>query len=515
MNPRKRGDSFKELFSKYQSIVLPTPDALALRGMSEFALYPHSGKKVPSRLFVLPNSFLEFLAQHHRNLERLPGFSSELAHALPSDITTTLRLLKEANLKKNEITPFDFQFISPTISLIYLWDDRSSDRPERAIQQFYERCKKEGVSLDKLLVHSCLPEMQVSLRYSYGIDDSSLLPNLVDYEGLDVEKDRDEGIILLDDPERVSSLNHKIETIESSHQQEEEHPKVFNVLSGQAVYEAIRDLHPRGFNIRYNQFLVLKDKEKEQIYRCVHPSEQGIKEYPEKKCFIEVTLEREKKLREIWPRSGERKLNLHQRIALEVLYDPSIKLVFINGLSGSGKTTLALSAAIHSILTHSSSYEGASLLGATHTDHYRRVLQEFAFLEPAEDLFLSQKERKHATDSLTVVRPNGDLVHNLGLYLPRYEPFRIDHLSRIQGVPFDHRLTIIDEVQDTYPSNLEEVIGRRGKQGKVIFLANPKPELWKPGLDVHWNGFAIAVARYKTRQTAAVLHLPTSFYGGV
>ena len=201
---------------------------------------------------------------------------------------------------------------------------------------------------------------------------------------------------------------------------------------------------------------------------------------------------------QIGPISGIQPLNVHQRVALELLLDDSVSLVTLIGMAGTGKTLLAIAAGLHKVLEDQS---------------YARVLvsrpvvpfgKDIGYLPGAKEEKLSHwmqplfdnleyilsvysKEKFKAVDSL--------LANNL---------IEIEALTYIRGRSLPNQYIIIDEAQNLSPHEIKTIVSRAGENTKVVLTGDPH-QIDSPYLDSNSNGLTYLVEIFK----------PYSIYGHI
>ncbi len=529
----KKGRELQQLESQlrgHSSVLFPTADAWLTRGLDECCIESRHARDTPDLpLVVLPLSFYKLLLDPLQKFARIPGYRSELDARWRSNSERLLRFFSEAEINLGKKTKHSVPSVTPTVFNLYFWND-AADRPEQAAQLFYETYRSSALPLDQLVIHPCLPEMRGALQHIYGID-SRALRDRVHYSGVHPELDHRNAIWTISHQEEIDALLTSAvkKNVHPPYFRNSPHPKgefpeeqpleQRDVLSAEFVYSTLREHNPE-FHVQFNQFLVFEYDGRTEVYRCVDARKWIDPNASEEKVFVGLDLSSVgKELSYFWPRTGDLQLHLRQKIALEVLLDPTIRFVFLEGESGSGKTSLAFGSALHQYLrsaphwTNVIAPEQVVLLGMSGVDHYRRVYQDYAWTAPFDELFQPASARPQSGEHMGIEKP--------GQYQPifrhtRSSPFAIlsdADLRNVEGQPFNDRYTIIDEAQHAYPGELERIFERVGERGKVVILSNPKPREWRPGLDRSWNGAVTAMARYRKYRSAAALSLTQSFYG--
>jgi PhoH-like ATPase len=182
--------------------------------------------------------------------------------------------------------------------------------------------------------------------------------------------------------------------------------------------------------------------------------------------------------------------NKEQRMALDLLLDPEVKLVTLVGGAGTGKTLLALAAGLQQVLNQ---------------DLYERVLvsrpiiplgNDIGYLPGSKDnklaswmqpifdnlefLLGSEKERKKGSSKLSTE----GLINSHRLEL--------EALTYIRGRSISRQYVIVDEAQNLTPHEVKTIVSRCGEGTKMILTGDPR-QIDNPYLDASGNGLSYAV----------------------
>ena len=162
---------------------------------------------------------------------------------------------------------------------------------------------------------------------------------------------------------------------------------------------------------------------------------------------------------------GLQPLDLYQAMALNLLMDPDVHLVNLNGAAGSGKTILALAAAIEMTIA---------------SKQYRRIIATRSTRGLDEDIgYLPGTEAEKMepwlgaiTDNLEALHSDDESTNGSVDYILKQVPLHFKSLNYIRGRSFQHSLIIIDECQNLTPHQIKTIITRAGVGSKVICLGN-------------------------------------------
>ncbi len=162
---------------------------------------------------------------------------------------------------------------------------------------------------------------------------------------------------------------------------------------------------------------------------------------------------------------GLQPLDIYQGMALNLLMDPDVHLVNLNGAAGSGKTILALAAAIEMTIA---------------SKQYRRIIATRSTRGLDEDIgYLPGSEAEKMepwlgaiTDNLEALHNDDESTHGSVDYILKQVPLHFKSLNYIRGRSFQHSLIIIDECQNLTPHQIKTIVTRAGVGSKVICLGN-------------------------------------------
>ena len=190
--------------------------------------------------------------------------------------------------------------------------------------------------------------------------------------------------------------------------------------------------------------------------------------------------------------------NKEQRMAFELLLDPSIQLVTLVGQAGTGKTLLALAAALEEVLTNK---------------NYEKILVSRPIIPLGKDLgyMPGDKDEKLAHwmqpifDNLTFLMGGGlfrknrdkdDSLRHKVDDLMRDHIVEMEALTYIRGRSIADQFVIVDEAQNLTPHEVKTIISRAGEGTKMVLTGDPY-QIDNPYLDSSSNGLTYAVDRLK------------------
>ena len=187
--------------------------------------------------------------------------------------------------------------------------------------------------------------------------------------------------------------------------------------------------------------------------------------------------------------------NKEQRMALDLLLDPEIRLVTLLGGAGTGKTLLALAAALKQVITDSL---------------YDKILVSRPIIPLGNDIgFLpGSKDSKLASwmqpifDNLEFLlggeadrkaKSSSRLSSEALITSHRLE---LEALTYIRGRSIARQFVIVDEAQNLTPHEIKTIVSRCGDDTKMVLTGDPQ-QIDNPYLDASGNGLSYAVDKFK------------------
>ncbi len=204
----------------------------------------------------------------------------------------------------------------------------------------------------------------------------------------------------------------------------------------------------------------------------------------------------------VTPRSKE------QRMALELLMDPSVALVTLIGQAGTGKTLLALAAGMAATL-QDKSYEKMLVS--------RPVIplgRDIGYLPGSKDekMKLWMQPIFDNLSYLLGLPNNGDKEETTPQMVNRLikdEKIELEALTYIRGRSISRQYVIIDEAQNLTPHEVKTIISRAGEGTKIVMTGDPE-QIDNPYLDASSNGLSYTVERLKGKELCGHITLTKS-----
>ncbi|TPF17949.1 PhoH family protein [Priestia megaterium] len=191
--------------------------------------------------------------------------------------------------------------------------------------------------------------------------------------------------------------------------------------------------------------------------------------------------------------------NVQQVMALDLLLDPSVTLVTLQGKAGTGKTLLALA---------------AGLQYTQEEQKYRKLTVARPVVPMGKDLGFLPGELKEKLDPwMQPIYDNLEYLFNvkskeeLSSILAGYEDIiNIEALTYIRGRSIPEQFIIIDESQNLTKHEVKTILTRAGENCKFVLTGDPQ-QIDHVYLDEYSNGFTYAIEKFKTHRESGHITL--------
>lgn len=249
-----------------------------------------------------------------------------------------------------------------------------------------------------------------------------------------------------------------------------------------------------GLNLYPNEFVILTAAE--------NPSQSAIGRASGQSGVVPISKRRERAYG-ISGRSAE------QRMALQLLLDPEVKMVTLVGSAGTGKTLLALAAGLEALHADDQSFKE----GKKTSYNYEKMLVSRPVIPMGKDIgyLPGSKDKKMAHwmqpifDNLSflVQAVGGGGKHLSGKAADRKvqellsdDLVELEALTYIRGRSISRQYIVVDEAQNLTPHEVKTIVSRAGEGTKIVLTGDPD-QIDNPYLDSSSNGLSYAVERMK------------------
>ena len=185
---------------------------------------------------------------------------------------------------------------------------------------------------------------------------------------------------------------------------------------------------------------------------------------------------------------GLRPRSKEQQFALDLLLDPEVRVVALDGMAGTGKTILALAAGLEQVM-ESPLYDKLAV--------YRPIVPvgkaELGYLPGGmeEKLDPWMTAVTDALVALTETRSHADARMLLDEMTDR-EKLSLEAVTFLRGRSLHGTFIVVDEAQNLEPTTLKTILTRVGEGTKVVFTGDTS-QIDAPYLSEHNNAIAVLI----------------------
>ncbi|QBR83116.1 PhoH family protein [Legionella israelensis] len=219
---------------------------------------------------------------------------------------------------------------------------------------------------------------------------------------------------------------------------------------------------------------------------------------PDDSAVVELAKDYTQSNHAVW---GITARNREQNFALNLLLNPDIDFVTLQGTAGTGKTLLTIAAGLTQVLDQ---------------NRYNEILMTRVTIPVGEDIgFLPGTEEEKMTPWMGALMDNLEVLHGTqeGGSFGRHatadllqSKIKIRSLNFMRGRTFLNRYIIIDEAQNLTSKQIKTLVTRAGPGSKIICLGDIK-QIDTPYLTETTSGLTFAVDRFKSWEHSAHMTL--------
>jgi PhoH-like ATPase len=188
---------------------------------------------------------------------------------------------------------------------------------------------------------------------------------------------------------------------------------------------------------------------------------------------------------------GLRARSKEQRFALELLLDPSVSIVALDGRAGTGKTVLAMAAGLDQVVEqrryeHLAIYRPLVPVGRADVGFLPGGLDEKLdpWMAAIHDALVALTDRRSARDARSLI----DELTSRGR-------LSLESVTFLRGRSLHRQVTIIDEAQNLEPTTLKTILTRIGEDTKVVFTGDTS-QIDAPYLGASNNALAVLIRAF-------------------
>lgn len=293
----------------------------------------------------------------------------------------------------------------------------------------------------------------------------------------------------------------------------------------------LEDLHQAGV-VECNEFVVLYSKGNQHNYKMYRYHGGGI--------FTQVISPLVK-----WPIAAK---NIHQIMALDLMFDDNIKMVSLTGPAGTGKTFLTLLAGLYQVLmagTYQKMMVARSVVPLGHdigflpgdvqeklhgwmqpiydnVDYITHLISSmhnysrhdnFESDDDWQDGGYGHKRRRKKRDfgaKSKFSRPHEQQREMRSLDdLVQQRKMSLEAITYMRGRSIPNQFILIDEVQNLTTHEVKTILSRVGENTKIILAGDPY-QIDVPYLDFSTNGLMVASDKFKGQSIFGTVFMPIS-----
>jgi PhoH-like ATPase len=188
---------------------------------------------------------------------------------------------------------------------------------------------------------------------------------------------------------------------------------------------------------------------------------------------------------------GLRARSKEQRFALELLLDPEVSVIALDGRAGTGKTILAVAAGLEQVVEQRrferlAIYRPLVPVGRADVGFLPGGLDEKLdpWMSAIHDALVALTDRRSSRDARTLI----DELTTRGT-------LSLESVTFLRGRSLHRQITIVDEAQNLEPTTLKTILTRIGEGTKVIFTGDTS-QIDAPYLGEHNNALAVLIQAF-------------------
>jgi PhoH-like ATPase len=191
---------------------------------------------------------------------------------------------------------------------------------------------------------------------------------------------------------------------------------------------------------------------------------------------------------------GLRARSKEQRFALELLLDPTVSVVALDGRAGTGKTVMAIAAGLEQVV-ESRTYEKLAVyrplvpVGRADVGFLPGGLDEKLdpWMSAIHDAIVALTDQRSSNDAKRMI---DDLQHRNQLSL--------ESVTFLRGRSLHRQFVVVDEAQNLEPTTLKTILTRIGEGTKVVFTGDTS-QIDAPYMGESNNALAVLIQAFSNQ----------------
>jgi PhoH-like ATPase len=185
---------------------------------------------------------------------------------------------------------------------------------------------------------------------------------------------------------------------------------------------------------------------------------------------------------------GLRPRSKEQQFALDLLVDPEVRVVALDGMAGTGKTILALAAGLDQVMEQRlydkvAVYRPVVPVGKAELGFLPGTLDEklVPWMTAVTDALVALTERRSHADARAIVDE-----------MTSREKLSLEAVTYLRGRSLQGTFVLVDEAQNLEPTTLKTILTRVGEGTKVVFTGDTS-QIDAPYLSEHNNAVSVLI----------------------
>jgi PhoH-like ATPase len=185
---------------------------------------------------------------------------------------------------------------------------------------------------------------------------------------------------------------------------------------------------------------------------------------------------------------GLRPRSKEQQFALDLLLDPDVRVVALDGMAGTGKTILALAAGLEQVMERGlydkvAVYRPVVPVGKAELGFLPGSLDEKLnpWMTAVTDVLVALTERRSHADARAILEE-----------LTEREKLSLEAVTYLRGRSLLGTFVLVDEAQNLEPTTLKTILTRVGEGTKVVFTGDSS-QIDAPYLSEHNNAVSVLI----------------------
>ncbi|MDQ2647957.1 MAG: PhoH family protein [Actinomycetota bacterium] len=185
---------------------------------------------------------------------------------------------------------------------------------------------------------------------------------------------------------------------------------------------------------------------------------------------------------------GLRPRSKEQQFALDLLLDPEVRVVALDGIAGTGKTVLALAAGLEQVMEANlydkvAVYRPVVPVGKAELGFLPGTLDEKLnpWMIAVHDALVALTERRSHADARAVMDE-----------LTERDKLSLEAVTYLRGRSLQGTYVLVDEAQNLEPTTLKTILTRVGEGTKVVFTGDTS-QIDAPYLSEHNNAISVLI----------------------